>query len=523
MKAVKPSAVNSHCCFKMGCRLRFFYSKGAFLVLLWVFLQSATCWSIVCLFNQLFRDIPRSSVYFYVALVPLVPLFAIAPLAGWLADAHYGNFKVLKFGMILLFFASVLACINLLIDPEIEKFGYLNIVIANVVYALLISGFSFCVATSLQLGLDQMPDASANNIISCINWLIFSFCSGIWVCDTSWFILEECALKDTVKKGQLFSIFPVVWMVLFCCTVFILAPKWLINEPKSPQSFKTIYRVLKFTAKHKAPLNRSALTYWEENVPSRINLGKSRYGGPFTTEQVEDVKTFFKIIVIHVPYFISATSIASRPPFFSFAKKTLPGLGDCQSALVYGFTWSPAWCAMLMILLTELVIYPLVKIEPPSLLRRIGITLFFILVGSIGFLVVDIVSYIVDIQFSHWQQIAYSVYFAVIDLYLLFSITLQFICAQSPYNMRGLLSGYSVFLHLISVGIGAIIYRIITVAFPGDYQHIIHSSAGVVLSLVGFVLHCLLAHWYKKRVRDESYQPQRVVEEVYDRYLSYYH
>ena len=72
---------------------------------------------------------------------------------------------------------------------------------------------------------------------------------------------------------------------------FLFSPKWLIIEPESPQSLKTIFRVLKFAAKHKAPLNRSALTYWEEDVSSRIDLGKSKYGGPFTTEQVEDVKT----------------------------------------------------------------------------------------------------------------------------------------------------------------------------------------------------------------------------------------
>ena len=29
------------------------------------------------------------------------------------------------------------------------------------------------------------------------------------------------------------------------------------------------------------------------HIPSRIDLGKSNCGGPFTTEQVEDVKTFF--------------------------------------------------------------------------------------------------------------------------------------------------------------------------------------------------------------------------------------
>ena len=40
------------------------------------------------------------------------------------------------------------------------------------------------------------------------------------------------------------------------------------------------------------------------------------------------------------------------------------------------------------------------------------------------------------------------------------------------------------------------------------------------ISLLGFILYCLLAHWYKRRVRDEHYHVQTVVEEVYDRYLT---
>ncbi len=40
------------------------------------------------------------------------------------------------------------------------------------------------------------------------------------------------------------------------------------------------------------------------------------------------------------------------------------------------------------------------------------------------------------------------------------------------------------------------------------------------MSLLGFILYCLLARWYKKRVRDEDYNAYRVVEEVYDRYLT---
>ncbi len=45
----------------------------------------------------------------------------------------------------------------------------------------------------------------------------------------------------------------------------------------APQSLKIIYKVLKFAAKHKAPLNRSALTYWEEDIPSRMDMRNSSF------------------------------------------------------------------------------------------------------------------------------------------------------------------------------------------------------------------------------------------------------
>ncbi len=95
---------------------------------------------------------------------------------------------------------------------------------------------------------------------------------------------------------------------------FLLSKKWLIIEPKSPQSLKTIYRVLKFAVKHKAPLNRSALTYWEEDVPSRMDLGKSRFGGPFTTEQVEDVKTILRLLPLFLTLWLLGCSLALFHP-----------------------------------------------------------------------------------------------------------------------------------------------------------------------------------------------------------------
>jgi len=66
---------------------------------------------------------------------------------------------------------------------------------------------------------------------------------------------------------------------------------------------KLIYQVLRYAAKNKYPSMRSAFTYWEDKPYTRIDLGKRKYGGPFTTEQVEDVKTFFRVLVLLIVAF----------------------------------------------------------------------------------------------------------------------------------------------------------------------------------------------------------------------------
>ena len=146
-----------------------------------------------------------------------------------------------------------------------------------------------------QLGLDQLPDASSVGIINYILLFWSAVFLGLWITSSLFMVVASCIEYTLSVQGL--SLIPVLCMCLMLSSFFLFDRKQFIIEPKSHQSLRIIYRVLKFAVKHKAPLNRSALTYWEENIPSRLDLGKSRYGGPFTTEQVEDVKTFFRLLL----------------------------------------------------------------------------------------------------------------------------------------------------------------------------------------------------------------------------------
>ena len=505
-----------------------FHSKGALLVVFWMALLWSTLWSFLRLYEVLFQGIQYTGFYSSFAFIPAVPFLIFAPLLGWFADTRFGYYKVFKAGVMLTFLATVLACVCVLILENVSKHGTVSRVLSGgvslFVYIVAAIGLMSCILPSFQLGLDQMPDASPANITSFIAWMVFSLGGGCWIADFLFFMIKYCCFEDKTFVGyQVFSLYQVCCMSIVCCSLFLFGKKWLIIEPKSSQSLKTIYQVLKFAAKHKAPLNRSALTYWEENVPSRIDLGKSRYGGPFTTEQVEDVKTFFKILAVSLPVFASS-SLLKPNQILSNDPVVIPSLSDCTSRLVYPFSYSPWFWVVVISFCNEFVIYPLFRNKLPNILTSIGIANFIVLLVQVGYLIANVADLFHHLHkvWWHWPFIIFCITFGLIIQLTLTKLT-EFACAQSPYNMRGLLAGYVGFLYLSAVGVGVVLFTLLNIFSHGPYHKIIRNCTETGLSLIGFILHCLLAHWYKRRVRDEEYNVHRVVEEVYNRYLSNAH
>ena len=92
----------------------------------------------------------------------------------------------------------------------------------------------------------------------------------------------------------------------------------MINK-KLINPYKLVYLVTKFARKHKVPVNRSAFTYCEDEVPSGLDLGKAKCGGPFTIEQVEDVKVLYGIVKLLCslgPVFFLTFSVISVSSIF---------------------------------------------------------------------------------------------------------------------------------------------------------------------------------------------------------------
>ncbi len=89
---------------------------------------------------------------------------------------------------------------------------------------------------------------------------------------------------------------------------------------------------------------------------------------------------------------------------------------------------------------------------------------------------------------------------------------------RPPYNMRRLFAVYML-INYVTASIAGI-YGSGEIHLTTNTMVLIMFGIKAAMSLLGFVLYCLLARWYKRRVRDEDYNAHRVVEEVYDRYLN---
>ncbi len=108
-----------------GCkckyRVRWFYSKGAFLVLVWVMLLNIACVSVFHVFHQ------RPDVHFVISKwLPAIPIvFGLMGciFSGWLADAKLGNYRVMKYSFVLLFLFCLLSSVVALV-PGIAHYVY---------------------------------------------------------------------------------------------------------------------------------------------------------------------------------------------------------------------------------------------------------------------------------------------------------------------------------------------------------------------------------------------------------------
>ena len=542
--ALNPTHSKSACCSMGLCVV----SKAAILVLLWnVFIGGICCISgeytffflIVALYYYCDVDISLSIVALY-SLTAIIFLFY--PLSGFLADVCFGHFNII-FVSLTSFTCSILACLLSIVLSLLNTgivFEYIMFVFCCICFIIAMISIAGYKANSIQFGLDQLLEAPSQHQALFVHWAkwCYDFMSLINIPLIA-FIFCKLDVNDAFE----FNFSPVVMMVCLSILLVILLilscikRHWFYSETTWQNPYRMVIKVLTFAWKHKYPLQRSAFTYCDDERPSRFDYAKQSYGGPFTTEQVEDVKTFLKIMIILLAIGpVSILDVATSDAIFSFI-----GLHTGSEDLYCNLSWIIVNSGLLRYMVSTIflpvymwIFFSLLRNRTPRILYRLGFGIFLYILGVICILIVETVGHL---QFDgHQTECIFDFTFNVTESHLLFDVPhlgiswawfvlcncfvgigsplvtvtiFEFISAQSPHSMKGLLLG----MYYLITGVYQFISSIAIVPFSvlrGELA--ISSYVGClfgylllicVIGTIGYVLFLFASRWYRCRARED--------------------
>ena len=473
------------------------------------------------------------------------------PLAGYLADIKYGRYKAVTRSLWFMFYSEVtlMACGIVAVmylfvfggESRLHDLFYMLFVIAVPVMCGLVS-FR---ANVVQFGIDQLQDAPSEQSIFYILWYIWTGYGGRALTKVPFIFVDKLC-------GELgFQLIHGVGAVLVVFLVLLLGVslsasdsnrQWFFIDAAAPRNpYKLVYGILKFAAKHKNPVRRSAFTYCEDELPSRLDLGKEKYGGPFTTEQVEDVKTLLGILAVLVS-FGPVFSLDAAATALYRATFSLQYYGTCSdpnsesSYYITVITRAGALVPVFVIVLIPLYLFllrPIFYKHIPGALKRMGLGGILLTLSIVCHLLIDVFGHTPSECFLHRSSLGkytsrlvvncvlFPHFLNAISYILVLSGSYEFICCQSPHAMKGLLIGtfFAIkgFFQLCGV---LLTFLPFTKWSPGTSFPscgFLYYLINVIVGIIGLVLYTIVARRYQYRQRDEPDHIYRYAEEYYDR------
>ena len=396
------------------------------------------------------------------------------------------------------------------------------------------------VSNILQFTMDQFPNASTEEIVSFIRWMAWTTFSSAIALNYTLFCVQ--------KKYQIIGSLTVTAYLTLAVCLDLLCNHHLIKEPVTGNPFRLVFNVIRYAIKTKQPRFRSAFTFHEDELPSRLDLGKEKYGGPFTTEQVEDVKAFLgilRVLITLAPIMMVDFSIEGILGRFAnhLDETFLEYLMDDNERGFQVDTLTPLMITFLIPIYLCLL-RPFIQNYIPGILKRIGLGMIFILLSILCTSVMDAYGHIVhanvtacflhdtdlfDNEYyytwislninSYWLVVQYSL--NAVGYMLLYIAVYEFICSQSPHAMKGLVIGTFFAIKGVFQLLGVVIiylpfaigWKNIMLSFPscGFVYYLINA----IIALIGIVAYTCVARQYQYRVRDEPDNIYRYAEEYY--------
>jgi peptide/histidine transporter 3/4 len=509
---------------------------------------------------------------FLSVIISVYAIFAIFqlvyPVTGLVADIHYGRYKCVV-GSLWAFvigccFLPMLLCIlmasqYLPFDSRSWSYAILACVLVMIGVPTVICAFLFFSsiaafnANVIQFGLDQLHDSPTEHLVLYIHWYVILSYTGTILFKSltssfpSVFIYLNNGMSFFIGASAIFAVFLCSCFFMLCISLFIGCCKqysWFLRDTGSRNPYKLVYNVICFARKHSSPIQRSAFTYCEDELPSRLDFGKEKYGGPYTVEQVENVKVFLNILKVLLslgPLFAIERSMNILQSLFftHLSRKSFPNIES-----IFSLYLVPMLLSVILLIFYVTILRPLIFDYVPSILKRIWLGIALLIIPFISFFILDIIGHldtshstecfltkkygIFSMNSSDFEPLDTNAMFLFIPNFfhscgfLIFHIAVfEFICSQSPHSMKGLLIGVFYAIRGVFQLLGALLFMFpflgwrVSSSFPscGFVYYLIN----IIVGLIGILAFTWTAGRYQNRQRDEPDNIYRYAEEYYDK------
>ena len=288
----------------------------------------------------------------------------------------------------------------------------------------------------------------------------------------------------------------------------------------------------------------------KNEFPSRLDLGKHKYGGPFTTKQVEDVKAFLgilKVLVCIGPAFMLQVVAVSVLPVFAkhgnvyvneTAQYDIHPEGTARHIFLSNSLLSPLLIIMSIPLYLSLI-RPHILYYIPGIFKRIGLGIILMILSLLCTFAMDVIVHSTDhaahcmfktlfpasnVTVDSSLPLYKNIYFLISQhlLSALFNMlidiaVLEFICSQSPYSMKGLLFGsfFSIRSLFQAIAMALIIpfeifWKVDSLSCGSGFYLVI-----IVIGVLELTLFSFKAKRYKYRTINEPSNEYRYAEDYY--------
>ena len=449
----------------------------------------------------------------------------LLPIGGWLADAYLGRYRVIRYGMWTMWFGALLNGLSLVIGKVIETYGtYADpwvSLFSKVVMGLGLGAFQ---ANIVQFGLDQLIDASSTEITSFIMWYTLTiFTSSVTMKFSSSCVPEYVAVLVVA-----------VFLTSAIGSDFLLG-HWLTKEHAMSNPLPLIIKVVYFVINRKCK-GQNTNFLQQQGFLSAFNIAKRVCSGPFTSEQVEDVKTFFRVLVVVMIFsmVVSGSTTVNNISYLMAVhlKRNSPvdssNIGICYHNLnIYFATFVHTTVVALIYIV---VIRPLFHscIPRVSIITKFSLSVLLYSAALLALSGIELATFQLERRSNQttfkcllqtdiaYPKIDINVHWVILpnilnglSMFFIILSGIEFVCAQAPFSMKGLLLGLACALF----GLGVLIHAVISQPFKdpkvwqkspltcGMWYFIMEG----ILVLIGLIVTTVIIKTYKRRARINVY------------------